>query len=182
MTDSTYDPDEQESGLLGTLFPYLAGTAIVTIALFLGAMRFGAGQYIAPLVATGTPSVVTFDAVKYTNAQRAVASAFLKPGVDPQDVNDILMNLSERTRDAIRSQAGPGTIVIIKQAVVQGQLRDITDAVLKDLNLPVKEIPTSNGVEYTLDLAPTMLMQVPTLREFARPVKRPVTNAEESLP
>lgn len=182
MTDDTHD--NQEGGLFGTLLPYMLLTAALTLGAAFTAIKYLPEKF---LPATGSygeaPAVVTFDVVKYTNAQRAVASAFLKPGNDPQAVNELLINLSDRTREAIGRHAGPGTLVLVKQGVVQGQLKDITDEVLVDLKLPVKEIPTSNGVEFVLDYAPTMLMQVPTMREFAGPkaAKKP-SSAEAALP
>lgn len=108
-------------------------------------------------------AVVSFDVMQYANAQRAVASAFLKKNADVSNANETLLGLSDRTRKAIEEVAGPGTLVVLKQAVVQGQTRDITEEVLKRLGLPTNA-PTSDATAYILDVAPTMLMTVPSRR------------------
>lgn len=150
--------------LLKLLAPYLAGTAIFTLLIVVLLLRF------SPLGAGGGGSVnaVTFDIVRFSNAQRAVASAFLKKGADITEANDLLLGLSDRTRVAIAEIAGPNTIVLVKQSVAQGVTRDITEEVLKKLKLPTA--PTSDIVAYTLDVAPT---------NFTLPPKAPrASNAE----
>ncbi len=145
--------------LLKLLAPFLAMTAMGAIVVVLVLIRFLPG-------AQATPTVVSFDVVKYTNAQRAVAAAFLKPGADVSQTNEILLNLPERTRAAIADEAGPGALVVVKQAVVQGQTDDITDAVLTRLGLPLN-VPTADSTAYVLDMAPTALMNLPTLGRSA---------------
>lgn len=179
----TEQHDESEPGLLGTLAPYLLGAVVASCAIVFSALRIWPERLVQGGGYMEAPAIVAFDVVRYTNAQRAVASAFLKPNTDPQAVNEILMNLSDRTRKAIQEEAGPNTLVVVKQSVVQGQVKDITEAVLTRLHLPIKEVPTSHGADYVIDLAPTMLMQVPTLRKFTDPVKRPnPQNTDEVLP
>ena len=95
-----------------------------------------------------------------TNAQRAVASSFIKPGADVSGANELLLNLPERTRQTIAAVAGAGTLVVLKQAVVQGTTEDITDAVLKKLGLPLN-VPTADATAYVMDGAPTMFMNAP---------------------
>jgi len=135
--------------LFKLLAPFLAGTVMVTLLCVILLLRFG---HFLP---TTNVNAVTFDIVKFSNAQRAVASAFLKKS-DVAQANDLLLGLSDRTRKAITDIAGPNTIVLVKESVAQGVSRDITDDVLKKLGLPVN-VPTSDAAAYTLDVAPTML-------------------------
>lgn len=144
--DSTSSMD-----LLHTLAPFLIGTVLVSVLVVIALMRF------MPGVGAGG-SVASFDVIKYTNAQRAVASSFLGKNADIGGTNEILLNMPARTREAIASVAGPGTLVVIKQAVVQGQTADITDEVLTKLGLPTN-VPTADATAYVMDnYAPTMLM------------------------
>jgi hypothetical protein len=87
----------------------------------------------------GGGQVVTFDAIRFTNAQRQVASKFMLKGA-PSDAagvdNAILLNQSSRVEAVVREVAGAGTIVLVKQAVVDSQYHDITDEVLTRLGLP----------------------------------------------
>lgn len=116
------------------------------------------GSFLSPFLggpAASLPAVVTFDTVKYTNATRAVASQFLKNDAGGEPAA-ILLNLPERVRASIGKIAGPGTVVMLKQTVVQGAVEDITDAVLKDLGLPTN-VPTQDPTAFALDQAPTQL-------------------------
>jgi len=142
------------------LAPFLAMTALAAVFVVLILLRFLPNMAVAP-------SVVSFDVVKYTNSQRAVASSFLKPGADVAQVNELLLNLPQRTRTAIEDVAGPGTLVVIKQAVVQGQTEDITDAVLKKLSMPTN-VPTADGPALAIDMAPTMLSGLPSAGSVAQ--------------
>lgn len=146
MSESNQAP---EPDLFSALAPYLAGAVLVSVALVLAVMRF-APSFAAPV----SVAVVSFDIVKYTNAQRAVASTFIKRDVDVSATNELLLNLPERTRSAINAVAGPGALVVVKQAVVQGQTTDITDEVLTRLGLPTN-VPTADAAAYSLDVAPT---------------------------
>lgn len=133
------------------LLPYLAGTALVTTLALVLILRFTSVVSLG-----GAPSVVTFDVVKYTNSQRAVASAFINPRADIARANELLLKLPERTREVIEEVAGPGTLVMVKQGVVQGQAEDITDKVLTKLGLPV-DVPTKDEPQAALDELPTNL-------------------------
>lgn len=141
--------------LLGPLAPFLAATVLVAVVVTSAVQR-----YVPQLAPRVSVAVVSFDVIKYTNAQRAVASSFLRPGADVSAPNELLLNLPERTREAIRAVAGPGALVVVKQAVVQGQTVDVTDEVLKRLGLPVN-VPTADGTAYSLDVAPTLLFNLP---------------------
>ena len=140
--------------LFKLLAPFLALTAVGAIFVVLLMFRF------LPLGGHLSASVVAFDVIKYTNAQRAVASSFIKPGADVSGANELLLNLPERTRQTIAAVAGAGTLVVLKQAVVQGTTEDITDAVLKKLGLPLN-VPTADATAYVMDGAPTMFMNAP---------------------
>lgn len=146
----TADASSEDWGLLKMLAPYLAGTAIAAALLTLALLRFVSGGVAV--------KAVTFDIIKYTNAQRAVASSLLgaNAGVQQGEASQLLLDVSKRTRASITKIAGDGTLVFIKQGVVQGAMRDITDDVLKDLNLPT-DVPSADGTEATLDAAPTSL-------------------------
>jgi hypothetical protein len=138
--------DEQKE-VLKTLLPYLLCTAALTIAFVLCVVRFG---HVAR-TSSAPANIVTFDIIRYGNAQRAFASKFLTKQGD--DDSTVLMNLSKKTHDSITKFAG-GNTVILKQSVVQGDIPDITDDVLKDLGLPTN-VPTQDPSTYTIDSAPT---------------------------
>jgi hypothetical protein len=145
--------------LLASYWTEFLTTALVAAALVLGVMHFSGTLRTG---ASASVAVVTFDVVKYTNATRAVASSFLKNDAQgaSADSGTLLLNLSERTRETIAYIAGPGTLVMVKQGVVQGQAADITDEVLKALGLPTN-VPTQDNAAYALDVAPTMLHLMP---------------------
>lgn len=130
-------------------------SALLSAALTLVLLVFGS-RVVPALAPQATVAVVTFDVLKFTNAQRAVASAFVKKDAGTNTAAEVLLNLSERTRAAISEVAGDGTLVVLKQSVVQGQTTDITDDVLRKLGLPT-EVPTEDAAAYSLDLAPTLL-------------------------
>lgn len=136
--------------LFKLLAPFLAATIVATLVIGAVGLRF------IPSTGGPAPHVVSFDVIKYSNSQRAVASTFLKPSGDIGKANEILLKLPERTRAAISQAAGPGTLVLLKQAVVQGQTTDITDEVLTLLGLPT-DVPTADATAFTLDSAPTNL-------------------------
>lgn len=130
----------------GAIIPQFIATALAAAALIMLVMRYtGIGQ----------PAVVAFDIIKYANSQRAVASKFLVGGKGAEEAAPLLIEVSKRARDVIREIAGPGTLVVIRQSVVQGEVRDITDEVLTTLGLPV-DVPTANPTNMVLDIAPTM--------------------------
>ena len=130
----------------GALLPFLLGTALVTATLVLVVVRF---------TSAASPRVVVFDIIKYTNAQRAVASKFLG-GKNSEEAAPLLIEVGKRTRATITEVAGPGTLVVIRQSILQGEGRDITDEVLKKLGLPT-DVPTADPARYAMDVAPTLL-------------------------
>lgn len=140
---------------LKQLGPYLVLTGMLTLAAALLLMKFTGSAMVAP-------PVVSFDVIKYTNSQKAIASTYLKRNGDIGEANTLLLNLPERTKQSIAKIAGDGTLVVIKQAVVQGQMADITDAVLSDLGLPTN-VPTADGTAYSLNIAPTVLSMLPAI-------------------
>jgi len=167
------EPSTKELAKL--LAPFLAVTALVAFTAVVLFLRF------ASPTMTGSPSIVTFDVLRYANAQRAVASAFLKSGADHVSANEALLNLSERTRNAIAESAGPNTLVVLKQSVVQGATRDITEEVLTKLGLPTS-VPTADAVAYTLDVAPTQMFGPPPARKPAKLPGEDSVKSGEVLP
>jgi hypothetical protein len=159
-------PSGNSSELLSAA-PLVLGSALIAATLVLAFLRF---------TTVAAPPVVVFDIIKYTNAQRAVASRFLG-GKNSEEVAPILLAVSKKTRDTIASVAGPGTLVMIRQAVVQGEARDITDEVLKRLGLPT-DVPTADPTHRALDIAPTMLGHDPTYSPD--PVTRDDIKAKQS--
>jgi hypothetical protein len=108
--------------------------------------------------AAAAPGVVTFDVIKYMNAQRRVASVFLSgDAASKAEAGTLLLGVSRRTRQVIEQVAGPGTLVLVKQGVVAGHGRDITDEVLTRLGLPT-DVPTQDAAGAMLDEAPTLLL------------------------
>lgn len=143
-------------GLAEQALPIL-GVVVLSCGLTLGALKLsgnlpgGAGGNL-----TGD-QVVVFDIIKYTNAQRAVASKLLA-GAEAErlDSGAMLLELSRRTRDTIEKIAGPDRVVLVKQAVLIGNAPDITDAVLLDLGLPT-DVATVSPSDVIGDTAPTWL-------------------------
>lgn len=147
--DTRQDGGQSATELFKVLAPYLAMTVLVAVGIMVLFLKFVTPGYTQPTVAA-------FDVVKYTNAQRAVASNFLKPGADIAETNELLLSLPKRTREVIAEVAGPGTVVIVRQAVVQGEVQDITDEVLTKLGLPTN-VPSMDSTRYSLDEYPTSL-------------------------
>ncbi|MHB0929172.1 MAG: hypothetical protein ACYC3W_09790 [Candidatus Nanopelagicales bacterium] len=104
----------------------------------------------------GSANIVSFDVIKLGNAERAIASGLIGPQTaDTSDNGVLLMQVSKRVTAAIQQEAH-GAVVIVKQAVVSGDIPDITDAVLKNLGLPVK-VPEVNPMRYLTKEIPTDL-------------------------
>lgn len=147
-TPTGQEPTEYES-VFFTLLPYLVGTLVLSCLLIVALLKY------SPLItASVEPRVVTFDSIKYINAQRAIMSKYLK-GTE-ETAPEVINQLSERSKKAISKIAGPNTLVVLRQAVVQGDTHDITDEVLKELGLPV-DVPTNVQVEFTLNGPQTAL-------------------------
>ena len=129
---------EPSGGWVGMLVQVFA-IAVLASGITLGALKFS-GLLSPPAV-----RVVTFDVLKYENAERAQAMKLMgKDGAGA--VAPMLDYVTKRLRTAIRAAAGPGTLVVLSQAVVQGQTRDITDQVLKSLGLPT-QVPTATALK-----------------------------------
>lgn len=158
MSESTPAPtpaEENSESILKVLLPYLVVTALVAATLVLAVLKFtgqGAGS-------GAKLNAVVFDVVKLANAQRAIASAMIKQDEAGAESAQLLLDVSKRTRQAILKVAGPNTLVLVKQAVVSPEMRDITDDVLKELGLPTK-VPTQDTMTYLTEFAPTYLSMV----------------------
>lgn len=135
-------PGAAEWLLFGIAFLIGAGVAVLAI-------HAGAGA----LSGRARPRIVTLDAVKLVNAERAAVSGMLGKGTPHEDIALRMLRIGHEVRKTIRREAGQGTIVLVKQAVVAGDLPDITDRVLELLGLPTK-VPTVDVAKY-LDRAPT---------------------------
>ena len=131
-------PPEGPAGWVGILIQVLA-IAVVAAGITLVALK------VSGLLTRPQVRVVTFDVLKYENAERAQAMKLMGQG-GAGAVAPMLSYVSKRLRTAIEHAAGPGTLVVLSQAVVQGQTRDITDQVLKELGLPTK-VPTATAVK-----------------------------------
>jgi len=152
---------------LRAFLPTLLGTALFAATLVLALLRF---------TTVATPRLVAFDIIKYANAQRAVASRFLG-GKSTEEIAPILLEVSKKTRETISEVAGPGALVVIRQAVVQGETRDITDEVLRRLGLPT-DVPTADPTRHALDVAPTLLGHSPTF--VTDPIPKEALKSEQS--
>ena len=131
-------PDSGGSGWAPLVAQVLA-IALVSACITLLALKFSG------LLRPAQVRVVTFDVLKYENAERAASMKLMGQGGSGA-VAPMLSYVSKRLRSAIRQAAGPGTLVVLSQAVVQGQTRDITDQVLKDLGLPTN-VPTAAAIK-----------------------------------
>lgn len=165
------EPEHTEQGGVSEFFsmvPLIGGTALISATLVIVLLR---------LTTVAVPRVVTFDVVKYVNAERAIADKMFGKN-DPAAVAPSLLNISKNTREVIREVAGPHTLVVISQAIVQGQADDITDSVLKKLGLPTN-VPTANPTDYALNYAPTELGH-PVLFKPNTPSMSSITNKNKA--
>jgi len=132
---------EQESKfawVFNFAIPILA-TSILSAAIVMCFLKYSGALVQRP------PRIVTFDVIKYENAEKAAALKLMgKDGAGA--VAPMLSYASKRLKAAVREAAGPGTLVVLAQAVVQGQKKDITDEVLKTLGLPTNA-PTVSPAE-----------------------------------
>lgn len=104
----------------------------------------------------GAPRIVTFDPVRFANAQRAAASIMmLHPNADTALT---MTEVAKQAEPVIQAEAH-GALVVVKQAIVVPQgVPDITDAVLTHFGLPtqVPTVTTDPGTNPALeDIAPT---------------------------
>lgn len=87
-------------------------------------------------------NVVCFDVLKLANAQRKLS---LASNLNPD--SDILVQLKRvgtKTQAIISEVAGPNAVVVVKQAIVSQQnIPDITDEVLRKLDLPTN-VPSAD--------------------------------------
>lgn len=128
--------------------PYLV------LCIFLGgALGAFAPKYINTGVVQAKQEVVVFDVIKFTNAQRLVASKIIGNADESSEGATLLLSVSKRTEGVIEKYS-EGSVVILKQAVLAGQYRDITDDVLKELGLPV-DGPSMDPGKLAIDMAPT---------------------------
>jgi hypothetical protein len=131
--------------------PWVVG-AILAAAVALVGVRVWAPSFSFG----GTPRVVTFDPVKFANAQRAAASIMM---VHPSADQSLTMTEVAKQAEPVIQEEAHGALVLVKQAVVVPQgIPDITDAVLTHFGLPtqVPTVTTDPGNNPPLeDIAPT---------------------------
>jgi hypothetical protein len=130
--------------LLAPIFGIVAGIAIIffMVLAWVGAT----GDKVKP------QRLVILDAVRLVNAQRAAIPALAKQGNGDPTLG--MLQIGRQIEPTIKEIAGPGVIVVLKQAVVyDGGAEDITDRVLEKLGLPTN-VPTMDLSSY-LDIAPT---------------------------
>ena len=132
--------------------PFWVGAAVLAVA---GAVTLHLKAPFGSFNPFGAPSIVTFDPVRFTNAQRAAASIL---AVSPNaDISLTLTQVAKQAEVVIREEAH-GAVVVVKQAVVAPQgVPDITDAVLIRFGLPTNAptITTDIRAEGLEDIAPT---------------------------
>ena len=119
--------------------------------LGMGANRLG---WLGPHRQVSNGTVLTFDPVKYGNAQRAVAASLM--GANGGEVDDqvtLFRQSSAKLRSTIQAISG-NSLVVVKQTVVSGDIEDITDKVLLALGLPT-DVPSIDITRALSDIAPT---------------------------
>lgn len=132
--------------------PLWAGAAVLAIA---GAVTLHVKGPAAGLNPFGGPSVVIFDPVRFTNAQRAAASIM---AVAPNADTALTLTQVAKQAESVIQEEAHGAVVLVKQAVVAPSgIPDITDAVLERFGLPtnVPTITTNIRAEGLEDIAPT---------------------------
>lgn len=132
--------------------PLWAGAVVLAIAGAAVLYLKGPSVSMSPF---GRPSIVTFDPVRFTNAQRAAASIM---AVSPSADTALALTQVAKQAEAVIRQEAHGAIVVVKQAVVAPEgIPDITDAVLERFGLPtnVPTISTKVEDESLESIAPT---------------------------
>lgn len=87
----------------------------------------------------GTGNIVVVDVSAIVNAQRAAMDA------DPIEGRMTVMRAGKIAEEVIRKIAGKDAVILVKQSVVAletSPVRDITDQVLEELQLPTAAAPT----------------------------------------
>lgn len=121
------------------LTDYLA-KALAGIALF------GLGALLAThfLGKSGNAAFVTLDSVQVMNAQRAAASSLLNESLSVSERAErysMIQRLGSQTMSVVERIAD-GRAVVVKQAVISGDVEDITGEVLTELGLSDIKVPT----------------------------------------
>lgn len=161
--------EQIESALIKRILPYIALCFIFAVAITLLVVRYvpmGVGG--AASAGPGLSTIYVFDVVKFTNAQRKVASSLLRKEPGAEEAGLILLNVSKMTRQTIEEITGPDATILIKQSVIQGRYVDITEQVMTKLGLPL-DVPTASTDTLVIDSAPTNLV----LRGLNKPIERP---------
>lgn len=131
--------------------PYVAGAILLAIA---GTVALYANGF-TPKRLLGSPAIVTFDPVRFMNAQRAAASIM---AVNPNADLALSMTQVAKQAEIVIRQEAHGAVILVKQAVVaQEDIPDITEAVLQRFGLPtnVPTVTTDIRMDNLEDIAPT---------------------------
>lgn len=86
---------------------------------------------------SGSTDFVVIDVARIQAAQTKIASDMLGREDAAGETITKLAQISTNVQKVILDTAGPGRVVLVKQAVVATNLPDITDAVLTTLGLPL---------------------------------------------
>lgn len=128
LTENLLESRQEAKHWLEDLPNYLIVVAL-TVCVFVAG--FWASNHFTA-VGSG-PKIVTFDVIKLVNAQRKIAGGVM---INDTDSFVLLNRVGKTTEQIIRSIAGEGTVVIIKAAMINSDIPDITDEVLISLGLP----------------------------------------------
>lgn len=110
------------------------GVAVVSLGVAATALLRGGAV-------VGGDRVVTVDLVKILNGERKALPQLVKQGGG--DPSLAMLRIGREIVPTVTAVAGKNTIVLVKQAVVDAHLPDITNQVLDKLGLP-KNAPTIN--------------------------------------
>lgn len=132
-----------ETGRL--IWPHLILTLVLSCLCVFGLGRFFGAS------ALGKPNMVVFDIIKYTNAQRMLASKLVSQAGGGGDAAMLLRDVNQRTLSELqrvaKSVGGTGVVIMVKQSVLSAPgAFDITDQVLSELGLPTNAPSTADFI------------------------------------
>lgn len=132
-------------GLLKQYWQQMIVAALAVIAILVAYDQYGPGLFVddPPEAPTAVGArFVLIDVARIMNAQRRAAGALIEQGASAGELGT-LASVGRLVEQTIREVAGPDAVVLVKQGVVvpNDLTPDITDVVLRALNLPT-EVPT----------------------------------------
>lgn len=141
------DQDEATSALAGVAPKEIGIGLVVTLLVVLGLLwciamiAIGPNENQKASYAKHSSQFVVFDTARYMNARQASMLKLMQEEGDEYDNNPalIIKRVDKIARPTIEKIAD-GRLVIVKQALaLDGQVEDITDRVLEELDLPKVE-------------------------------------------